>query len=104
MAIGNAVYKSTSPYFNTGLLDNKFLDLLVYRSIPPQPDDIYKPIGATYQYRPDLLSFDLYGKVDYWWVFMMRNRDIIRDPVWDFTPETEIYIPKLSTIITFLGH
>ena len=104
MAFSNAVYKGTSPYFSTGLLDNKFLDLMVYRTLPPQVDDIYKAIGSTYQYRPDLMSFDLYGRVDYWWVFIMRNRDTLRDPVWDFTAEKEIYIPKLSTIVNFLGH
>ena len=104
MAISNAVYEPTSPYFSTGLIDNKFLDLLYYKNIPAYVDDIYKAITPTYQYRPDLMSFDLYGKVDYWYVFILRNKDILKDPIWDFTADKKIYIPKLSTIITALGH
>jgi hypothetical protein len=103
MAIKSAEYKKTSPYYNTGLLDNKFLDILSYRTIPAEADDILTQIGATYQYRPDLLSFDLYGTVDYWWVFIIRNRDLIIDPVWDFKAEKKIYIPKLETIRQSLG-
>ena len=34
-------YKKTSPYFKTQLTDNKFLDVLVYRTIPAQVDDLY---------------------------------------------------------------
>ena len=97
-------YKKTSPYFKTPLMDNKFLDLLNYRVIPAQADDLYKQIGNTYQYRPDLMSFDLYGTVDYWWVFIIRNRDTIIDPVWDFKAETYIYIPKLETLTKNLGN
>jgi hypothetical protein len=103
MTIATASYSPTSPYFKTGLIDNKFLDILNYQTIPAQADDIYQQITTTYQYRPDLLSFDLYGKVDYWYVFILRNRDLLRDPVWDFTADKQIYIPKLSTILTTLG-
>ena len=96
-------YKKSSPYFKTGLIDNKFLDILSYRTIPAQADDLLTQIGPTYQYRPDLMSFDLYGTVDYWWVFTIRNRDLIIDPVWDFTADKKIYIPKLETIRQSLG-
>ena len=56
MAINTIKYKKTSPYFNTGLMDNKFLDLLTYRAIPAQADDLLRQIGSTYQYRPDLMG------------------------------------------------
>jgi hypothetical protein len=103
MAITATSYKSTSPYYGTGYLEGKFLDLLKYRSFPKQADDIYKEIGPTWQYRPDLLSYDLYKTTDYWWVFAVRNKDIIKDPIWDFTAEKSIYIPKLNTILQHLG-
>ena len=98
-----ASYKKTSPYSKTGLLDKKFLDILNYRTITAEADDLYRQIGATYQHRPDLLSFDLYGTVDYWWVFIVRNRDVLVDPIWDFKAETKIYIPKLETLRRNLG-
>jgi hypothetical protein len=97
-----ANYQNTSPYFTTGYLDGKFLDILNYRSFPIQADDIYKQIGATYQYRPDLLSFDLYQTSGYWWVFIVRNKNLIYDPIWDFTADKMIYIPKLNTILASL--
>ena len=103
MAIGTASYKGTSPYVNTNLFDGKFLDILIYKTLPAEPDDIYKPISATYNYRPDLMSFDLYGTADYWWVFIVRNRDVIIDPIWDFVEGKYIHIPKLSTITKILG-
>jgi len=103
MAIGTASYKGTSPYVNTNLFDNKFLDILIYRTFPEEPDDIYKPISVTYHHRPDLMSFDLYGTADYWWVFIVRNRDVIIDPIWDFVEGKYIHIPKLSTITKILG-
>ena len=103
MAIGSVRYNQASPYSRTGLVEANFLDLLEYKPLPVQADDIYKLIGVTYQYRPDLLSYDLYNTVDYWWAFIMRNRDIIRDPIWDFTADKQIYIPKLSTIQRSLG-
>ena len=96
-------YKKTSPYFKTPLIDKKFLDILTYRSIPAEADDLLRQIGPTYQYRPDLMSFDLYGTVDFWWVFIIRNRDTIIDPIWDFKADTKIYIPKLETIRRSLG-
>lgn len=103
MAIGSASYKGTSPYVNTGLFDGKFLDLLNYRTLPAESDDIYTAISSTYHHRPDLMSYDLYGTSDYWWVFIVRNRDVLIDPIWDFTESTYIYIPKLTTIRQSLG-
>jgi len=103
MALINAQYKGTSPYYNTRLFDNKFLDILNYKTIVAQADDIYKPISATYQHRPDMMSYDLYGTSDWWWVFIMRNRDTLVDPIWDFTADKKIYIPKLSTVLQYLG-
>jgi hypothetical protein len=103
MAIGIAAYKDTSPYSNTNLFDGKFLDLLNYKPFPAEPDDIYKPVGATYHRRPDLMSYDLYGTSDYWWVFMARNRNEIVDPIWDFTSGTTIFLPKRVTLSNVLG-
>lgn len=102
MAI-NVKYSGTSPYYKTPMFDKKFLDILNYKTFPSLEDDIFKPIGHTYQYRPDLMSYDLYGTVEWWWIFMARNRDSIVDPIWDFTADRSIYIPKLTTMISYLG-
>lgn len=89
-------YSSTSPYFLTNT--DPYLDILEYRAIPPMADDIIYKIQPQYQHKPHLLAYDLYSSIGLWWVFMVRNRNIIQDPIWDFVSGKEIYIPKLSTL------
>ena len=50
----NNVYPATSPYNTTGIVNNKFLDVMVNRTIPMQPSDIYWEITTVYEYRPDI--------------------------------------------------
>ena len=60
-------------------------------------------IDAVYKHRPDLLSFDLYGDTSLWWVFSIRNPNVLQDPVFDFVPGATIYIPKKETLVAALG-
>ena len=48
--------------------------------------------------RPDLLAYDRYGSSRYWWLFAMRNKDIIIDPIQDFKTGITIRIPKLENV------
>ena len=97
-----AAYTSTSPYFETGY-SQFFLDVMVNRAIPKQPDDRLFKINQTYQYRPDLLAFDLYDTPNLWWVFYQRNPNTLTKPPLDFVAETVIYLPKITTLRTVLG-
>ena len=97
-----ATYSSTSPYFTTGY-SQFFLDVMNNRAIPKEPDDLPFKINITYQYRPDLLAFDLYQNAGLWWVFYQRNTNILTAPPWDFTSGTVIYLPKITTLRTALG-
>ena len=103
MAISAVNYKSTSPYYSTRYLDGKFLDIMSNRSFPILANDKYITITPTYQYRPDYLSYDLYKRADYWWVFAARNKDLIIDPIWDFTVGKGIYVPNELTLRDYLG-
>lgn len=96
-------YSKASPYFATPTFGNKFLDLLAYRPIDKQPDDVSFTINGTYQFRPDLLAFDLYGDSALWWVFRSRNPNVIDDPVFDFQAGATIMIPKKETLVSNLG-
>jgi hypothetical protein len=60
-------------------------------------------INQTYQYRPDLLAFDLYDNATLWWVFYQRNPNTLTAPPWDFVANTQIYLPKLSVLRSALG-
>jgi hypothetical protein len=96
-------YRRSSPYFNTSVKNDKYLDILNYRKIPANRGDIEYEITDTYKHRPDLLAFDLYQDVNLWWVFVVRNPNTLRDPVFDFTTGTVIYIPTKETVNSALG-
>ena len=102
MAVNN-VYPATSPYNATGIVNNKFLDIMVNRTIPMQPSDIYWEITEVYQYRPDMLAYDLYSDSRLWWVFAQRNPNRLKDPYFDFVAGVGIYIPKLELLKQTLG-
>jgi hypothetical protein len=76
---------------------------MVNRTIPAQSDDLPFVINQTYQYRPDLLAFDLYDNGGLWWVFYQRNPNTLTKPPLDFVIDTFIYLPKISTLRTVLG-
>jgi len=97
-----AQYDATSPYYETGY-SQFFLDTMVNRPIPKENDDLTFTINTTYQYRPDLLAFDLYGNAGLWWVFYQRNPNTLQAPPMDFAVGTMIYLPKITTLKTALG-
>jgi hypothetical protein len=97
-----AQYDATSPYYETGY-SQFFLETMVNRPIPKENDDLTFTINATYQYRPDLLAFDLYGNAGLWWVFYQRNPNTLQAPPLDFAVGTLIYLPKITTLKTALG-
>lgn len=97
-----AQYDTTSAYFNTPHTQF-YLDVMVDRPIPRYPDDLEFEITETYQYRPDLLAFDLYETSTLWWVFYQRNPNTLQAPPLDFKRGTVIYLPKLSTLQAVLG-
>ena len=97
-----ATYDSVSPYYLTGY-SQFFLDVMVNRPIPKETDDQLFKINQTYQYRPDLLAFDLYDNAGLWWVFYQRNPNTLTAPPWDFEAGKSIFLPKISTLRTVLG-
>ena len=95
-------YSNTSPYFATAELSDS-LDILNPRTITAEQDDQTYKIERTYAYRPDLLSYDLYGTPRLWWVFAQRNPDEIEDPIYDFRPGVTIQLPKKENVLKDLG-
>jgi len=101
--MGTVTYSKTSPYYGTNTFGNNYLDVLTVRSFPAYPDDVQYKIDRVYQYRPDLLAFDLYGDAALWWVFAVRNPNTLKNPLGDFIPGVTISIPKKTTLVTALG-
>lgn len=98
-------YKKNSPYFTTPqrnfLVD--FLDVLNFRPIPEDDTDELIALSPRFNERPDLLSNELYGTPDLWWIFTVRNPDTIIDPIYDFVAEIEIFVPTRQRIFSLLG-
>lgn len=98
------IYSAASPYFNTNIVDGKFLDFMVNRPIPQNSSDEYLVLPITYQYRPDLLAYDLYNNPKLWWVFAARNPNRLGpDPLFNFVAGIGIYIPNITTLNSYLG-
>jgi hypothetical protein len=97
-----ATYTKSSPYSTTDQ-NNLYLELLNIRPVPSEPDDFFYTIESQYNNRPDLLAYDLYGNPKLWWVFVQRNMETLKDPIFDFVTGTRIYLPKLSNLTKFLG-
>jgi len=96
------IYTKTSPYYNTSIVNN-YLDVINFRDIPKERDDILFQVTATYEHRPDLLAYDLYKDHKLWWVFAVRNRSVIKDSVFDLVAGVKIYLPKETTLQRVLG-
>ncbi len=97
-----ASYSKSSPWANT-TENNLYLELLTIRPVPAEADDYKYVIENQYKHRPDLLAYDLYGDAKLWWVFVQRNMDTIKDPIYDFAPGTTIYLPKKNNLEKYLG-
>jgi alpha-L-fucosidase len=99
-----ANYTSHSPWYRTRIINDQYLGILNIRPIPAENDDIVYQIETQYTYRPDLLAYDLYGSEKLWWVFAQRNLDLLKDPIYDFKPGLEIYLPQGNRLRDTLGY
>jgi hypothetical protein len=99
-----STYAVNSPYYNTPTW-GPFLDIWKYNSlvIPANTTDARYQIDPPYNNRPDLLAYDMYQDSNYWWVFAVRNPDVLTDPIFSFVAPTIIYVPTLSVVKTALG-
>lgn len=95
-------YSNKSPWYNTEQAAG-YLTQLNARSVSAEPDDFLYTIEPQYNYRPDLLAYDLYGTDRLWWVFLQRNVDVLQDPIFDFKVGAQIFIPKKSSLFKVLG-
>ena len=104
MSSNQNVYPATSPYFNTNIINDTYLSVLNYTPIPMNPSDVYYTLTSVYEYRPDMLAYDLYGDANLWWVFASRNPNRLGpDPYFNFTAGLGIYIPTIDTLRVVLG-
>ncbi len=92
----DTIFTSFSRYLNTDIIiygEEKFATLPTYIRTPIAEDGAEKSMLITkgVEYRPDLVSFDIYGIPDVWWTILEFNG--MRD-VWDFKSGVTIRIPN----------
>lgn len=80
-------------YSNTNTRDF-YLDLWKDPGMAFSDSDEKLAIPSKYNKRPDLMATEIYGSPNYWWLFALRNVDILIDPVEDFVTGLEIRIPS----------
>lgn len=97
-----SIYSKLSPYYKT-IYKGFYLDVVTFRNLPNQADDLQFVVTSQYEYRPDLLAYDLYNDSNLWWVFAVRNKNVIKDSIYDLYAGQVIYLPKLSTLKKVLG-
>ena len=97
-----AKYSNTSPYNGTGTW-GPFLDVWAGKTIAPAATDARYEIDPPFNLRPDLLAHKLYGDSNLWWVFAIRNPDVLKDPIFNFLAPNIIYVPTAATVKKALG-
>jgi hypothetical protein len=90
-------------YSNTNDRDF-YLDLWIDPGLGFSPSDPKKSIPVEYDLRPDLMANKEYGSSRFWWVFALRNKDILIDPVEDFKAGTEIHVPNMRALSSIGGN
>jgi len=100
-----SIYNTSSPYFETRQKNDliQYLDFMEYRDIPADDSDQALSVSSKFNQRPDLLSNDLYGTPDLWWIFIVRNPDQMVDPIYDLVAGLEIYVPTKQRAFGLLG-
>jgi len=94
-------YNRNSFYYKTPQTNNyvNYLDFWNGYYFLANANDTLITLDASYTHRPDLLAYNLYGATQLFWVFMLRNPNVIKDPIWDFVPGIEIYVPSKDQLI-----
>ena len=101
MAGYSAKYKQNSVYASTPMT-SRYLDIFDPPDVSEQGDERTVALQQRHNFRPDILSNELSGSPRLWWVFTFFNRDILRDPVWDFKAGTSIKVPSNDNVSKYI--
>lgn len=98
-------YTKGSPYFDTIQKNDlvSYLAFMEFRDIPEDSTDIAMTVSAKFDQRPDLLSNELYGTPELWWIFIVRNPDQMVDPIYDLVAGLDLFVPTKQRALSILG-
>jgi hypothetical protein len=98
-----AKFHSSNSFLKNAGTYNNFLDV---NNLPKIPKGIYDEeyeIGTDVAGRPDILAHKVYGATALWWVFALRNPDILKDPIRDFKAGIVIKLPSMESVNAVTG-
>jgi hypothetical protein len=98
-----ATFHNTNSFLYRAGVNDFYLDVNDLPKIPKSRADRLYTIESRYANRPDLLAHELYGSVNLWWVFALRNPDLLVDPLEDFTSGLSIFLPTKETVDRVTG-
>ena len=98
-----ATFHNTNSFSYRAGVNDFYLDVNDLPKIPKSRADRLYTIESRYANRPDLLAHELYGSVNLWWVFALRNPDLLIDPLEDFVSGLQILLPTRQTIDRVIG-
>ena len=87
---------------NAGVYDI-FQDVNNLPKVPATGSDTTYIIESKYSERVDLLAYDLYGSSRLWWIIVLRNLDVIEDPIKGFKEGLVIKLPSKKTAQELTG-
>jgi len=99
-----ADYTRKSFLKNAEVIDDRFLGFNQLPKIRKTASDEIYEIGTGYDERPDLLAYQIYGDSKLWWVFALRNPDILKDPIRDFKSGKSIILPSELAVKQLTGN
>ena len=98
----SVTYKTNSVYAFTPMNSN-FLGIWEPPELEITGNEATIIIPRHQQYRPDLLSYQLYGTSKLWWSFKMINPDKLNDPIWDFVTGLEILASNKKDLSAYMS-
>jgi hypothetical protein len=91
-----AIYDKKS-YLNNTPIRSFYLDVTAIPSMKGVTGK-FVIVPPECENRIDLFSYQQYGSSRYWWMIVLANADIIKDPIWDFHSGMQVMVPDKSKI------
>lgn len=85
-------------FYKKTKINTWYLDIWEPISIPESGNDIEITIPSNFHLRPDLASYNFYNTPKLWFVFALRNKDVLKDPIFDFRSGLTIVVPPKELI------
>ena len=96
-----AKYSQFSPF--SKVKQTWYLDYNLPAGLPVADSDVSYTIPVKYDEQPWRLAKELYGNERLYYIFTLRNPDVLHDPVYDFKAGVTIMVPSAQRVSTYLN-